>query len=376
VIFGVFSRMKITRIRAYQIDLPLHEGSYKWSGGNFVNVFDSTVVEILTDDGITGFGEICPLGPAYLPAYAAGARVGIATLAPRLIGTDPTELSVINDKMDRSMRGHAYVKSALDVACWDLLGKSCNKPLVALLGGRFARDYPLYRAISQDAPEAMAGMVSQYRKEGYSKFQLKVGGVPDEDLKRIRAVRDLLRDRELLIADANTGWTQHDAIRVADQLSDVDVYLEQPCALYEECLAVRRRTTKPFILDEVIDDLSTVTQAVSDRAMDVVNLKISKVGGLTKAKQIRDFCVSEGIALTIEDTWGSDIGTAAIAHLAHSTPPRFLFSTTDFNSYCTVSTAENAPVRRYGRMRAPEGAGLGVLPRMDILGKPVIDIVS
>ncbi len=366
--------MKIKRIRAYQVDLPLHEGSYKWSGGNYVNVFDSTVVEMETDEGITGYGEICPLGPAYLPAYAAGARTGIATLAPKLLGMDPTELSVIYDKMDRSMRGHLYVKSALDMACWDVLGKVCDKPLVTLLGGRFGKDYPLYRAISQDTPEAMAQMVSKYRSEGYSRFQLKVGGLPEVDLQRIRAVRKVLRDDEIFVADANTGWTQHEAMRVADQLQDVDVYLEQPCALYEECLAVREHTSKPFILDEVIDDLAMVVRAISDRAMDIVNLKISKVGGLTKARQIRDLCVSQGIALTIEDTWGGDIGTAAIAHLAHSTPPQFLFSTTDFNSYVTKSIVDNPPTRREGRMEAPAGAGLGVTPRKSILGNPVIDV--
>ena len=76
---------KITKIEAFQVDLPLHEGSYKWSGGNSVEVFDSTVVAVHTDRGITGYGEICPLGPAYLPAYMPdGARSGIAELAPHL----------------------------------------------------------------------------------------------------------------------------------------------------------------------------------------------------------------------------------------------------------------------------------------------------
>jgi L-alanine-DL-glutamate epimerase-like enolase superfamily enzyme len=272
------------------------------------------------------------------------------------------------------MRGHPYVKSALDVACWDVLGKASNKPIATLLGGKFGKDFALYRAISQDTPEAMAKMVSKYRGEGYSKFQLKVGGNPDVDVERIRAVREAIRDGEVLVADANTGWTQHEAMRVADKVRDVDVYLEQPCPSYEECLAVRRNTQRPFILDEVIDNISMVVRAISDRAMDVVNLKISKVGGLTKARQIRDLCVSEGIALTIEDTWGGDIVTAAIAHLAHSTPTRFLFSTTDFNSYVTRSIAENAPRRQEGRMEASREPGLGVKPRMDVLGKPVVDI--
>ena len=95
------------------------------------------------------------------------------------------------------------------------------------------------------------------------------------------------------------------------------------------------------------------------------------VGGLTKARQIRDLCVSLGIAMTIEDTWGGDIITAAIAHLAHSTPEQFLFSATDFNSYVTVAFADGAPQRKAGRLSASREPGLGVQPKMDILGKPV-----
>ena len=118
--------------------------------------------------------------------------------------------------------------------------------------------------------------------------------------------------------------------------------------------------------------LGMVLRGVSDQAMDVINLKISKVGGLTKARQIRDLCVSLGIAMTIEDTWGGDIITAAIAHLAHSTPKEFLFSATDFNSYVTVSIAEGAPQRAQGRLAASTAPGLGISPRMEVLGDPVL----
>ena len=126
------------------------------------------------------------------------------------------------------------------------------------------------------------------------------------------------------------------------------------------------------MLDEVIDDLHMVLRGVADQAMDVINLKISKVGGLTKARQIRDLCVSLGIAMTIEDTWGGDIITAAIAHLAHSTPPELLFTATDFNSYVTVSIAEGAPQRKNGRLAASSGPGLGIEPRREVLGPAVL----
>ncbi len=140
--------MKITRIRAYQADLPLHEGSYNWSGGKSVSVFDSTVVEIQTDAGVVGYGEVCPLGPFYLAAYGAGCRAGIGELSPHLIGEDPLELDKLNRLMDAAMKGHPYVKSAIDMACWAIVGKVSGLPVCTLLGGRHGDDFVLYRAIS------------------------------------------------------------------------------------------------------------------------------------------------------------------------------------------------------------------------------------
>lgn len=366
--------MKITRILAYQVDLPLHEGSYKWSGGKSVSVFDSTVVAVETDEGITGYGEVCPLGPFYLPAYARGARTGIAELGPHLIGEDPLQLARLNRQMDAALQGHPYVKSALDMACWDILGKATGQPVCVLLGGRYGEDFGLYRAISQESPEAMAGKVAGYRAEGYRRFQLKVGGDPEVDIERIRAVSAELQPGDRLIADANTGWLMHDALRVVRAVRDVDVYIEQPCRTYEECLTIRRHCDHPFVLDENIDSLDVLLRGHADRAMDVVNIKISKFGGLTKARQARDLCASLGIAMTIEDSWGGDIVTAAIAHLAHSTPAELLFTTTDFNSYVTVSLADGAPQRVNGRMAASTEPGLGITPKMRVLGKPVLEV--
>jgi L-alanine-DL-glutamate epimerase-like enolase superfamily enzyme len=366
--------MKITRILAYIVALPLHETTYKWSGGKSVTVFDSTIVRVETDEGLVGHGEVCPLGPFYLPAYADGVRAGLRELGPNLIGEDPRQLTKLNRKMDAALKGHPYVKSGIDIACWDILGQSCAMPVCELLGGRYGDDVPLYRAISQESPEAMAAKVADYRAEGYCRFQLKVGGDPDVDIERIRAVAAELQTGDRLVADANTGWAQHEAVRVAKAVRDIDVYIEQPCLTYEECLAVRRQIPHPFVLDENIDDLGILLRAKADLAMDVVNLKISKLGGLTKIKLARDLCVAMGIAMTLEDSWGGDIATAAIAHLAQSTPTEFLFTTTDFNSYVTVSTADGAPQRVNGRMAASTNSGLGITPKMEVLGEPVVVI--
>ena len=366
--------MKIARIFAHRVELPLVEGSYKWSGGKSVSVFDSTIVGVETDCGLIGYGEVCPLGPFYLPAYAEGVRAGLRELGPHLIGFDPRELSKLNHRMDAALKGHPYVKSGIDIACWDLLGQATGLPVCVLMGGRFGESIRLYRAISQVAPDEMAKNVKAYRDQGYTRFQLKVGGDPDTDIERIRAVRAMLLPSDRLVADANTGWTQHEAMRVVRGVQDIDVYIEQPCLTYEECLAVRRNTSHPFVLDENIDSLEMLLRGKADLAMDVVNLKISKLGGLTKTKQARDLCVSMGIAMTLEDSWGGDITTAAIAHLAHSTPEEYRFTSTDFNSYVTVSTATGAPQRENGFMRASTAPGLGVVPRGEVIGPRVVDV--
>lgn len=363
--------MEITELRVYQVDLPLVEGRYTWSDGRYVEVFDSTVVEIVTDSDHIGYGEVCPLGPFYLPAFGAGARAGIGELAQYLIGQDPTALGPINGVMDAALLGHPYVKSAIDMACWDLLGKSSGKPVCDLLGGRHGESVELYRAISQRPAKEMADNVAQYRDEGYRKFQLKVGGDAQADIERIRAASKVLQSGETLIADANTGWLVGDAARVVNAVADVDVYIEQPCVTYDHCLSIRRRTQLPFILDENIDGIDALLRAQRDLAMDAINLKISKVGGLSKARLVRDLCVALQIPMTIEDSWGGDIITAAIAHLAHSTPERNRFSSTDFNSYVTVRNASGAPQRVDGRMTASHEPGLGIVPDFDSLGSPV-----
>jgi L-alanine-DL-glutamate epimerase-like enolase superfamily enzyme len=366
--------MKIARIFAHRVELPLREGTYKWSGGKSVSVFDSTIVGVETDSGLIGYGEVCPLGPFYLPAYAEGVRAGLRELGPHLLGYDPREVAKLNHRMDAALKGHPYVKAGIDIACWDILGKSTGLPVCVLMGGRFGESVQLYRAISQESPDEMARRVAGYRAEGYTRFQLKVGGDPDTDIERIIAVRAMLLPTDRLIADANTGWTQHEAMRVVRAVREVDVYIEQPCLTYEECLSVRRHTDHPFVLDENVDSLDMLLRAKADLAMDVVNLKISKLGGLTKTKQVRDLCVSMGIAMTLEDSWGGDITTAAIAHLAHSTPEEFRFTSTDFNSYVSVSNAAGAPQREQGFMKASEASGLGISPTFEVLGPEVVEV--
>ena len=366
--------MNIKRILAYKLELPLREGSYSFSRGRSIRAYDSTVVRIETDVGIVGFGEVCPLGPSYLPAYAAGVRAGIMELGPHLLGHDPTEVGVMSRLMDQRLKGHPYVKSPIDMACWDILGKLAGVPVSTLLGGCHGEAVPCYRAISQDTPERMAESVAYYRADGYRRFQLKVGSDIATDIARIQKVAAESRPGEVLVADANTGWLLHEAARVVHAVRDLDLYVEQPCLTFEENLEIRRRTRHPFVLDEGVDSIVTLLRAYGERAMDILNIKISKYGGLTLARQVRDLCVAMGIAMTIEDSGGGDIATATIAHLAHSTPEPFRFNCSDCNSYVAREFAEGAPRRANGCIKAPTGPGLGVAPDMDVLGEPIVTI--
>jgi L-alanine-DL-glutamate epimerase-like enolase superfamily enzyme len=306
-----------------------------------------------------------------MEAYAGGVPAGIAEIAPLLLGQDPCSPHVVGASIDAAFSGHHYVKSPDDVACWDILGQACGVSIATLLGGRYVNDYPLYRAISQQSPEEMARAVARYRSEGYRRFQLKVGDAPLDDIRRVRAVLEHLEPGDVLVADANTGWLGHEALQVVNALANEPVYIEQPCATLEECLRVRAHTSLPMVLDEVITGVVPLVAAYSQRAMEAVNIKISRVGGLSKASQLRDLCQSLGIVMTIEDSWGGDIATAAIAHLAASTRPDFLFTSTDFNSYVDVRLAEDAPFRKNGRLAVPTAPGLGIHVDESRLGRPV-----
>ena len=348
----------------------MKEGAYSWSTQSFA-AFDSTVVIIETDEGLSGVGETCPLGPAYLPAYAEGARAGMAKIAPDLIGRNPLEINAIYGVMDLLLKGHPYVKSAIDMACWDILGKATQQPLYTLLGGKRQDEVRLFKVVSRQEPDAMAQKLKDYQQQGFTQFQMKVGADATVDIERIFKVAAQLKSGNVLNADANCGWRQHDAIRVVRAVRDVELYLEQPCLTYEQCLAVRRHCDHPMILDECMDSVGLVIRGWQDSAMDAINLKINRVGGLTKAMMFRDLCIELGIIMTVEDSWGGEIATAAIAHLAHTLPREFHFQSSAFHEYSDLEIAEGGPSIEQGWMRASNGVGLGVEPKMEVLGEPI-----
>ncbi len=363
----------IERIEVHGYTLRYAHGSYVMSGGRVIDALASTVVRVITADGAIGYGEACPLGPTYLPAHADGVRAALGVLAPALIGADLADGAGIAARMERALRGHPEARSALDMACWDAWARSLGVPLWSLLGGRAQAALPLYVAIPLGPPQAMAAAVERERAAGVHRFQLKLGGAPAEDAVRAAAVVAATDPEDEILGDANGGWRRQDAILAAGMMCDLPRYrLEQPCPTLDECLAVRHVTSLPMVLDEVITDLGVFTRAVALEAMDHVNLKIGRVGGLTPARLIRDAAVALGIRLTIEDSWGGDIVSAAVAHLAAAVPPEALFAVSFMNDWTQEHVAGYAPRSAGGQGPVPDGPGLGITVDPRALGAPLL----
>jgi L-alanine-DL-glutamate epimerase-like enolase superfamily enzyme len=336
-----------------------------------IGALRSTVARVETAGGQVGFGETCPLGPAYLPAHAAGARAALQEVAPHVIGLDAANPVAVYRAMDRALLGHGYGKSALDVACWDVLGQVTGRPVCDLLGGRQQDEFALYVAISLAPPERMRSEVERLQAEGTHRFQLKLGDDPVQDAARARAVVEATRGEDVVFADANGAYGVADAMTAARLMSDLPrVFLEQPCRTYEECLRVRAHTSLPMILDEVIVDLQGLLRGWTDRAMDGINLKINRVGGLTPARVIRDTAATLGLIVNIEDSWGGDLTTAAVSHLAASTPPETAWMVSFMNDWTNEHVAGYEPRSHAGHGAAPSGPGLGITVDEDLLGEP------
>nr|WP_246264579.1 mandelate racemase/muconate lactonizing enzyme family protein [Aromatoleum toluvorans] len=342
------------------------------SGGREYRSFDATIVRITTQNGIEGWGESTPFGSNYIASHALGVRSGIAEIAPALLGKDPRRVDRINDVMDGALLGHEHAKTALDVACWDVFGKSVGLPVCDLLGGRTDVRMPVISSIYMGDPDDMRRRVAEHRAMGYIGHSVKVGGEPAVDAERIAASLADKRPGEYFIVDANGGLTVETALRMLRLLPPgLDFVLEAPCATWRECVSLRRRTDVPIIFDELATNDASIAQLISDDAAEGIGLKISKNGGLTHGRRHRDICVAAGLTVSVQETTGSDIAFAAIAHLGQTVPERYLRCILESRDMVSLKTADGAFDVIEGRVVAPNTPGLGIVPRLDVLGEPV-----
>jgi len=333
-----------------------------------------SVIAIHTDSGLIGYGEAIPLAPSYLPMLAEGTQAGVGTLAPELLGKNPLGIAALYDFMQLKMRGFADAKAAVDLALWDLLGKHTGLPAHTLLGGRQSNRAILYNSIPHDTPDAMVESVRQKRAEGVRRFQIKVGADPEADIERLHKVYEALQPGERAFADANRGWLPEDALRVINGIRGLDLVVEQPCDGYEACLQIRRQTSHPIMLDEIIDGPADLMRAINDRALDIVVLKLTHMGGLTPALLMARMCLQAGIRMRIEDTVGCELSNAAVAHLGVALPPLYIYACYQAPDY-GVCLGETTVSVDNGDLLVGDEPGLGVRIDATALGEPIAEWV-
>lgn len=366
--------MHIQAIKAYRVIQPFVDGRYNMSKGRGADGFDAALVSITSNTGLTGWGEMAPLGSFYSAAFAAGARAGITEIAPHLLGQDPRALAKINRLMDTVFKGHPYIKSALDMACSDLAARAADMPLVTMLGGQESDMADLYKVVTHGTVEVMIANAERIISEGFHRLQVKVGGPVHDDIERVAAVAASVPKGTVIFCDANAGWSTYQARQFVDATREIDYTLEQPCMSIDDCLSVRRSLNKPMVLDESVTSLEEMLDIHRKGAADGLTLKISRLGGVTKTRQIRDLAVDLGFMVTVEDTGGAEVDTAAMAHLSLSTPQERRLHAIAFHEWVTIRTATNAPLVIGSRMGIPDGPGLGIDVDLSLLGKPFLQL--
>ena len=363
--------MKITRISVYQKDLPLSE-PYWLSGGRLkFEVLDATFVKVDTDAGVTGWGEGTPWGHTYVPAHGPGIRAGIQTMAPWILGQDPSKILEVERAMDLVLPGHLYAKSPIDMALWDIKGQVAGQPIAALLGAAFFTPKAIAASIGAKTVEETRRVMDAYRARGYVNHSVKVGGNVALDIARIRDVEAHRPESETILYDVNRAWTRQQALRVMKATEDLGVMFEQPGETLEAIAAIRALHSAPVSIDESLVTLIDATNIAANGIAEVFGIKLNRVGGLTKAARMRDIALAYGIDIYVMATGGSVLADTEALHLAASIPDNNLLGVWACQDMITAELADGAgPRATNGHLSLEDKPGLGVHPDERALGKP------
>lgn len=365
--------MRISAIHVYQRDLAVVGKPYRMSR-TAVTSLDTTIVEIVTEGGVTGYGETCPVGPVYQPQHALGARAALAEMGRHLLGVNALHIENVHRVMEESLNGSRYAKAAVDIALWDIAGKAYRARVCDLLGGATRERVPSYWSITVAEPDEAARVAVEKQREGFTRLQLKAGGRPvEEDIAAIRKVAEVIRPGVRLAVDANRGWTTRDALTVSRLCGEQIFVMEQPCDSFEEIAAIRPMLRHPVYLDESTENLGVVLRATGEGVADGFGLKVTRLGGLSTMRTVRDICRARNMPHTCDDSWGGDIIAAACVHIGATVEPRLCEGVWIAAPYIEGHyDAENGIAIREGWLDVPKGHGLGVTPTPTALGKPVI----
>ena len=363
--------MKITEVRIYAKLLPL-AGSYNMSAST-VSDPETTVVELITDTPHVGWGECCPTGPLPQPAHAGSIRADLSLLAPSLIGLDPTLTGSVRRAMDATMDGGVRAKAAVDIACWDLLGKAMDRRVCDLLGGACSDPVPTYHVIPIGTADESASAAESLQEAGHTKLQLKAGGRHiDEEIESIRGVVPVVRPGVDLFVDVNRGWTVGETIAVSRACADLQLAIEQPCVTYDECANAKPHLRHPLLLDESATDLAVIARAISSGVANGFGMKLTRIGGISAMLAVRDLCRATRTPTSFDDSWGGDIIASACVQIGSTMEPGLSRGAWISDPYQVAHyDNENGPRIENGRIAIPPGPGLGITIPEGCFGDPI-----
>lgn len=312
--------MKITKIVLHELSVPLAHPYVLSQEYGIQSDTTPIVAEIHTDSGLVGYGE-CDPWPLFTGDSQASAMVVLRQhLAPRLIGKDPTNINEIHRSMDATIRGNHIPKSALDMAAYDLFGKSTGCPVHQLLGGKRRDSIRCFWSVGGGTPEETAQEVLAVKEQGYYGCMIKIGTANyRNDIARTLAAREAVGPDYPLVADANQGWDVETAIAYGRATGSAGLlYFEQPVQSWDVqgMTRIRRAIDTPISADEGVTTLQDAVRMVAAEAADVFSIKVTKHGGIMPAKQICEYAAASGIKLFFNSMIEEGITQAASLSVA------------------------------------------------------------
>lgn len=315
--------MKITHIETFPVQVPINPARAIRGGRGYHTVSPFLMLKVHTDEDITGVGEVsCTPGWSGEDNRTAAHFIQ-SVFAPVLVGEDPTQIERLTRLMNRVLANNQFTKAGIEIALWDILGKVAGLPVYRLLGGA-VRDFVTTKfSVSGLEPAKAAAVAAWAVDQGFRTMKVKVGIDPEQDVARVRAVREAVGPDVRLGVDANGGWSPRVAIQTIRRLYDYNIYFaEQPVAdLDIAWLAdVRSQVAVPVMADESVYSLQDAMSIVRAGAADILSVYVGKGGGIGAARKITAVAEAAGLTCTVGSNLELGVASAAMIHLAMATP--------------------------------------------------------